>query len=94
MRRTTWLLLASLAIAAAATSSSRMSADQSVHQVDKQHPLEKVLSGPGGYEALPALGLTLADALTVERKGRIWWDYARDVQSVVRSSLRREVRAD
>ena len=33
-------------------------------------------------------GVSLADTLTLERRGRIWWDYAREVQSVVRQALR------
>ena len=31
-------------------------------------------------------GMTLVDALTLERKAGLWWDYARDVSSVVRSA--------
>lgn len=30
-----------------------------------------------------APGISLADALTLERKASVWWDYARDVSSVV-----------
>lgn len=36
-------------------------------------------------------GLSLADALTLERKASLWWEYARDVSSVV--SVLREERA-
>ena len=32
-------------------------------------------------------GMTLADALTLERKAGVWWDYARDVSSVVGVAL-------
>ena len=28
-------------------------------------------------------GATLAEALTIDRKAAVWWDYARDVSSVV-----------
>lgn len=31
----------------------------------------------------PATGLSLADALTLERRASLWFDYARDVASVV-----------
>lgn len=32
-------------------------------------------------------GLSLADALTLERKASLWWEYARDVASVVSPPL-------
>lgn len=40
----------------------------------------------------PASGMSLADALTLERKASLWWEYARDVASVVsgRVNSRRE----
>ena len=28
-------------------------------------------------------GMTLADTLTVDRRGSLWWEYARDVSSIV-----------
>ena len=32
-------------------------------------------------------GVTLADTLTIDRKGSLWWDYARDLSTVVRHAL-------
>lgn len=29
-------------------------------------------------------GKSLADTLTLDRRGRVWWDYAREIDSVVR----------
>jgi hypothetical protein len=39
----------------------------------------------GGVVGVPSGGLNLADVLTVERRASLWWDYARDVASVVSS---------
>jgi hypothetical protein len=33
-----------------------------------------------------AKGKSLADTLTLDRRGRVWWDYAREVDSIVRIS--------
>jgi hypothetical protein len=39
---------------------------------------------PGLAMDLPSLpAMSLADALTIEKKASLWWDYARDVGSVV-----------
>lgn len=46
-------------------------------------------SGSGGQAVFippasaPATGLSLADALTLERRASLWFDYARDVVAVV-----------
>jgi hypothetical protein len=44
-------------------------------------------SGTGMVEILPhdngVGGKSLADTLTLDRRGRVWWDYAREVDSVV-----------
>lgn len=42
-------------------------------------------SGAGVGVGSPASGMSLADALTLERKASLWWEYARDVASVVSS---------
>lgn len=48
-----------------------------------------VAAGSGGQAVFippastPATGLSLADALTVERRASLWFDYARDVAAVV-----------
>lgn len=34
-------------------------------------------------------GRSLADALTLDRRGRVWWDYARDIDDVVSSDSAR-----
>lgn len=40
--------------------------------------------GIGGSAGVPSgKGMTLADTLTVDRRGSVWWDYARDIGSVV-----------
>lgn len=40
--------------------------------------------GPGGvHTGTGGTALNLADVLTVERRASLWWDYARDVASVV-----------
>lgn len=86
MRRSIVILTASLLLAASATAS--------------QHPLQSTLSTPSDPSFPPpgsllnpdrvsidnpkAPGMTLADALTLERKATVWWEYARDVSSVVR----------
>lgn len=31
-----------------------------------------------------AKGKSLADTLTLDRRGRVWWDYAREVDAIVR----------
>lgn len=36
-----------------------------------------------GIDAGTATGLSLADALTLERRASLWWEYARDIASVV-----------
>jgi hypothetical protein len=44
-------------------------------------------TGTGFVEILPYNGgiggKSLADTLTLDRRGRVWWDYAREVDSVV-----------
>ncbi|RSH83851.1 hypothetical protein EHS25_005466 [Saitozyma podzolica] len=39
-------------------------------------------NGDGEPTRVGSEGASLADTLTVERRGRVWWDYARDVSSV------------
>lgn len=51
--------------------------------------------GLAGFDDLPSPqggpGATLAEALTVDRRAGIWWDYARDVSSIVSQAARTEV---
>jgi hypothetical protein len=37
----------------------------------------------GRVEIIPIKGKSLADTLTLDRRGRVWWDYAREVDSIV-----------
>lgn len=53
----------------------------SVGGVDSE--LQAVFAPPGRVDTGGAIGFTLADALTVERRASLWWDYARDVADVV-----------
>ena len=34
-----------------------------------------------------AKGKSLADTLTLDRRGRVWWDFAREVDSIVRLGI-------
>jgi hypothetical protein len=40
-------------------------------------------SEKGRVEIIPIKGKSLADTLTLDRRGRVWWDYAREVDSIV-----------
>lgn len=87
MRRSLLVLTASLLVASAAAtqlplpgpsknSTSKMS-DPSFPQPGSIPAADRLL-GSSNSE------MSLADALTLERKAGVWWDYARDVSSVVR----------
>jgi streptogramin lyase len=39
---------------------------------------------PDPTEGEKAKGKSLADTLTLDRRGRVWWDYAREVDAIVR----------
>lgn len=42
-------------------------------------------AGMNGPVPQAGQGATLAEALTIDRRAGVWWDYARDVSSIVRS---------
>jgi len=47
------------------------------------------LLGTEGPVPQAGQGATLAEALTVDRRAGVWWDYARDVSSIVNRVLGR-----
>jgi hypothetical protein len=61
---------------------------QSIHEAQSGGMPDSWFNGDGEPTKVGSEGASLADTLTVERRGRVWWDYARDVSSVV---SRREI---
>lgn len=49
---------------------------------DPSFPQQGVMEGPGHKVGDTAQGANLADTLTLDRKGGLWWDYARDISAV------------
>ncbi len=91
MRRSLLVLTASLLVASAAAtqlplpgpsknSTSKPMSDPSFPQPGSIPAADRLL-GSSNSE------MSLADALTLERKAGVWWDYARDVSSVVRLNV-------
>lgn len=56
---------------------------QSIHEAQSGGMPDSWFNGDGEPTRVGSEGASLADTLTVERRGRVWWDYARDVSSVV-----------
>ena len=50
---------------------------------DPSFPQHGTIKGIQGTNGPVSQGVTLAEALTIDRKAGVWWDYARDVTSVV-----------
>ncbi|KAL7418568.1 hypothetical protein Q5752_007026 [Cryptotrichosporon argae] len=61
-------------------------AQQYTFMPPRQLDLVDAITGQGGLDvgAIPIghAGISLADTLSLERRARLWWDYARDVGSV------------
>ncbi|WOO82778.1 FAS1 domain-containing protein [Vanrija pseudolonga] len=79
MRRTA-LALVLFASAAAAFRPVRLPDAVQVSPAPADDPSQFVIQPIDVGTAAP--GISLADALTLERKASVWWDYARDVSSV------------
>lgn len=97
MKRLTLLLtLAAIATAASATlvrlPGADSSSDMTPAHADVDDELQRAFQAPP-KDSNPhtdiATGLSLADALTLERRASLWWDYARDVAAVVSRHERR-----
>lgn len=87
MKRTSLILI--MAALASAASATLVKLPASEHEntparADVDAELQHVLAPPGAPSTEIATGLNLADALTLERRASVWWDYARDVAAVVR----------
>jgi len=96
MKRLSLSLFLALTMLASATSASiRLPAagDAVSGAAEVDSELQAVFSPPkaqNGVVDVPHTGgasLNLADVLTVERRASLWWDYARDVASVVSLSV-------
>lgn len=84
MRPALLILTTSLFTLAASTVTRPQRPDPSFPQPDSGLVTDELGFGLGKNNGM----MTLADALTLERRAGVWWDYARDISSVVSGGLR------
>lgn len=87
MRRSVYTLAALLIVASASATQLPLPklkpANPAKPLSDPSFPQPGSLLSPDRMGTPSTQGMTLADALTLEKKAGVWWEYARDISSVV-----------